>query len=185
MRMFKANPANSISAGMAIALLISNAGSASAQTKSLNVSSSDLAQGSTVAQRNIKAGSNASPQLSWSEGPISTKSYAISCTDPDAPGGTWWHWIIFNIPSSTKHLNENVEKIGTLTDGSVQGSNDFKKIGYDGPSPPPGKLHHYEFKVMALDSTLSLKPGCDKEAFKSALKGHILAEGQLTGTFQK
>ena len=183
--MYKTNLARIISSGMAIGLLISNAATAAEPGKSLNVSSSDLAQGATVARKNIRSGDNISPQLSWSEGPAETKSYALTCTDPDAPGGTWWHWIIFNIPKTAKRLSDNVAKNATLADGSMPGSNDFKKIGYDGPAPPPGKLHHYEFKVMALDTTLALKAGCDKEAFKAAVKGHVLAEGQLTGTFEK
>ncbi len=154
-------------------------------SKSLTVSSPVLRQNVAVEKKYSSDGVDFSPAISWSPGPTGTKSFAIICTDSDAPDGTWWHWIIFNISPKTLQLQENVPKSGNLAQGVCQGMNDFHRIGYNGPDPPPGKLHHYEFKVMALDTTLALKPGCDKNAFKTALNGHVLAEGQLTGTYKR
>jgi Raf kinase inhibitor-like YbhB/YbcL family protein len=151
----------------------------------LSLKSSAISEGAAVPKKYTGDGADVSPPLAWSTGPSGTKCYALSCEDPDAPSGTWWHWIIFNISPETTQLGENLAKTPTLAQGVLQGSNDFHKPGYNGPAPPAGKLHHYQFKVMALDSMLSLKADCNKDAFKKALKGHVLAEGQLTGVYQR
>jgi Raf kinase inhibitor-like YbhB/YbcL family protein len=153
--------------------------------QALNVTSSAITQGATVPKKYTGDGADMSPPLAWSAGPAGTKSYALSCEDPDAPSGTWWHWILFNMSPKTQQLGESVPKAATLAQGVIQGANDFHKPGYNGPAPPAGKLHHYNFKIMALDTVLSLGANCSKEAFKSAIKGHVLAEGQLTGVYQR
>lgn len=160
--------------------------SAFAQTpKELSLRSSAIGPGAVMVKKYTADGDDISPPLAWSAGPATTKSYAISCEDPDAPSGAWWHWIMFNIGPETQQISENVPKSATLSKGVLQGSNDFRKPGYNGPAPPPGKLHHYQFKVMALDTMLSLGPNKGKESFKSAVSGHIVAEGQLTGVYQR
>lgn len=151
----------------------------------LAVTSSVLKEGATIDKKYTGDGADVSPPLAWSKGPAGTKSYAITCEDPDAPMGTWWHWILFNLKPDTQSLGENVPKVPTLAGGVGQSSNDFRKLGYNGPAPPPGKLHHYLFKVKALDTVLSLKPKSGKQEFSEAIKSHVLAEGQLTGVYKR
>jgi Raf kinase inhibitor-like YbhB/YbcL family protein len=151
----------------------------------LAVTSTAIKEGASIDKKYTEDGADFSPPLAWSKGPAGTKCYAISCEDPDAPMGTWWHWIIFNISPSTQVLGENVPKVPALAGGVEQGSNDFRKIGYNGPAPPPGKVHHYLFKVVALDTLLNFKGVIRKEAYADAIKGHVLAEGQLTGVYKR
>ena len=101
------------------------------------------------------------------------------------PMGTWVHWVLYDLPAEAKGLPENIAKTPTLADGAKQGINDFRRVGYGGPMPPPGKPHRYFFKLYALDKMLDLKPGATKKDVEAAMKGHILAEGQLMGTYQR
>lgn len=156
-----------------------------AQAAGIAVKSSDIQEGAVIDKKYTADGADLSPNLSWSGIPDKTKSIAISCTDPDAPKGTWWHWTIFNIKPEVKQLGAAIEKSGSLSNGALQGKNDFGKTGYNGPDPPGGKRHHYNFKVFALDSVPALKAGCSKQEFSRALEGHVLAEGQLTGTYKR
>lgn len=129
------------------------------------------------------AGFNYSPPLFWANVPVGIKSFVLICIDPD--GGNWIHWVLFNIPSTTNHFNENVPKNPILPDNSKQGNNSWNLIGYDGPSPPKGTgIHHYYFTIYALDTTLDLPFGSTKNQVVSAMKGHILRQGQLMGTYQ-
>ena len=105
--------------------------------------------------------------------------------DPDAPMGTWVHWVLWNLPSTTKSLPENApatEKLTTLG-GALQGKNSWPRIGYGGPCPPPGKPHRYYFKLYALDTTLDLKPGATRADVERAMQGHVLQTAQLMGTY--
>ena len=149
----------------------------------LVVNSGFIRDGGAVPKKYTADGDDVSPPLRWDDPPAATKSFAITCEDPDAPGGTWFHWIIYNLPPSTRRVKEAVAKTPTVPDDIRQGTNDFGKLGYNGPSPPKGKPHHYHYKVFALDKMLELKPGCKKGAFYAALKGHILARGQLVATY--
>jgi len=128
-------------------------------------------------------GEDRSPALSWNTVPAGTQSIALIVDDPDAPGKTWVHWVIYNIPANTTVLPLGVPKNKTLDDGSLQGKNDFGRIGYNGPCPPPGKAHRYFFKVYALDTTLSLKSGATKSQLETAMSGHILAQGEMIGKY--
>jgi Raf kinase inhibitor-like YbhB/YbcL family protein len=125
-----------------------------------------------------------SPHLEWSLVPEGTKTFAIICDDPDAPMGTWVHWIIFNIPGNVRAFLENIHPIEVLPEGTKQGKNDFGRIGYGGPCPPSG-IHRYYFKIYALDVELDLKAGIRKTELLSAMDGHILAEGQLMGRYKR
>jgi Raf kinase inhibitor-like YbhB/YbcL family protein len=131
---------------------------------------------------------NISPELHWTGVPEKTKTFAIICDDPDAPGRIWVHWVIYDIPiekevfKKTFQLLENFPKKEISEKGIRQGMNDFGKIGYDGPAPPSG-VHRYYFKLYALDSVLELKPGAGKIQLLAAMKGHVLAETQLMGTY--
>jgi Raf kinase inhibitor-like YbhB/YbcL family protein len=105
--------------------------------------------------------------------------------DPDAPSGVWTHWLIWNVPAGTHQLPEAVPKSETLDTGAAQGRNDFKRIGYGGPCPPPGKPHRYFFKLYALNARLDLKPGASKSELERALTAHILAQAELMGTYHR
>lgn len=144
-----------------------------------------FARGQPIPDKYTGQGEDLSPPLQWSGAPAQTQSLALICDDPDAPVGTFTHWVIYNIPSTTAAFTENVPKIATLTDGTKQGKNSFGNIGYNGPAPPPGKTHHYCFRLYALDTVLNLDPGAEKSAVLDAMKGHVLAEGELMGTYLK
>ena len=133
-------------------------------------------------------GKDASPPLEWGEPPTGTKTFALVCDDPDAPRGTWDHWLIWNIPGNLRALPEGVSKKDSPPEvaGAVQGSNSWPKVGYYGPMPPPGHgTHHYNFTLYALSKTLDLKPGADKKALLAAMKGAVLGKATLTGTYSR
>lgn len=150
---------------------------------SLQISSSAFSGNQTIPGKFTCDGPDVSPQLGWKDAPAGTKSFALIMDDPDAPAGTWVHWVVYNIPAGTKELTEGVAKQEQLTDGGLQGRNDFRKIGYGGPCPPPGKPHRYYFKLYALDTKLELNAGSSKADVESAMKGHVLAEAELIGRF--
>jgi Raf kinase inhibitor-like YbhB/YbcL family protein len=149
----------------------------------LNVQSPDFASGALIPTKFSGDGKDISPSLNWTKPPAQTKSFAVTCTDPDAPRGTWWHWIIFNLAPETLQLKEGQGKGSSLAGGVSQGTNDFGNTGYNGPAPPKGPIHHYHFTVYALDTTLALKPACSKAELTAALNGHVLASGEYIGTF--
>jgi Raf kinase inhibitor-like YbhB/YbcL family protein len=129
-------------------------------------------------------GDDISPPLSWDSVPEETESIAVICDDPDAPMGTWVHWIVYDIPPETRELKENVTPEREMDNGGVQGMNDFKKIGYGGPCPPSG-THRYFFKIYALDSRMRLNPGATKSQLLIAMEGHILEKGELIGKYSR
>lgn len=149
----------------------------------MGLTSSAFREGEMIPQKYGFRDENISPPLAWSGVPEGTQSIAIICDDPDALGGTWVHWVIFSIPAASEGLQEGVSREGMLDDGSAQGVNDFKKIGYDGPAPPYG-VHKYVFKVFALDTALDLQAGATKKELLSRMAGHILGEGKLIGRFK-
>lgn len=124
-----------------------------------------------------------SPPISWGEVPAGTRSIAVICDDPDAPGGDWVHWVLFNLPPDTPKLDEGVPRKDQLPNGAIQGMTDYGRVGYDGPCPPPGRPHRYFFKVYALDTKLDLDPSAEKADVLKAMEGHILAKGELMGKF--
>jgi len=130
-------------------------------------------------------GENISPPIRWSGAPEGTKSFALICDDPDAPMGTFVHWVIFNIPADSTELEEALPGVKKLKSTAIQGKNNFGKIGYLGPCPPKGKPHRYFFKLYALDTKLDLKAGIDKKTLLKTMKGHILAKGELMGYYKR
>jgi Raf kinase inhibitor-like YbhB/YbcL family protein len=130
-------------------------------------------------------GDDLSPHLQWSEIPISTRSFGLIADDPDAPRGTWVHWLLFNLPADAIELAPGVPRNPELPSGARQGVNDFGDIGYNGPCPPRGKPHRYFFRLYALDCALNLAPGVKRPDLDAAMEGHVLAEGTLMGTFQR
>jgi Raf kinase inhibitor-like YbhB/YbcL family protein len=129
-------------------------------------------------------GADVSPELSWTDAPKGTRSLAIIADDPDAPGGVWVHWVLYDLPPDTRKLPEAMARTPQLPNGALQGRNDFGKIGYNGPCPPRGSAHRYFFKLYALDSKTRLRMGSTKSELERAIKGHILAQTQLIGKFQ-
>ena len=128
-------------------------------------------------------GEDVSPPLSWKEEVGGIRSYAVVVDDPDAPGRTFTHWVLFNLPPDSRSLPENIPKQATLDNGAVHGKNDFGKMGYGGPCPPSGKPHRYRFHVYALDKMLDLQPGTSKDSLLKAMEGHILADSEITGMY--
>jgi len=155
------------------------------QPAKLAVTSSAFASGRPIPVKYTCQGDDVSPPLAWDGAPADTKSFALICDDPDAPGGTWVHWVMYNQLSGAPALPENTAKSEVLPNGAAQGRNSFDHIGYGGPCPPGGKAHRYFFKVYALDVVLALKGRPDKEQLLTAMGGHILAQGQLMGTYQR
>jgi len=151
----------------------------------IQLSTSAFTEGSSIPAKYTCDGDDISPPLKWSGVPAGAKSLALICDDPDAPVGIWVHWVLYNIPSTVAELPEGVPTSEVISGGARQGINDFKRIGYGGPCPPRGNPHRYYFKLYALDIELSLKPRATKKDVVSAMQGHILAEGQLMGTYKR
>jgi Raf kinase inhibitor-like YbhB/YbcL family protein len=151
----------------------------------LEIKSSAFQNGAKIPARYTCDSLNLSPSLSWTGAPAETKSFALILEDPDAPSGTFIHWVIFNIPKEKNGLGENVPKKELLADGTAQGKNGAGRTGYTGPCPPPGKPHRYLFELYCLDTKLSLKQPVSKTELETAMKGHILAEAQVFGTYQR
>ena len=151
---------------------------------SIEITSAAFEHGGTIPKQYTCDGEDVSPPLQWGAVPEGTKSTAIISDDPDAPMGTWVHWVIFNIPPEVTELPENVPPDKVLPNRAVQGTNDFPRIGYGGPCPPSG-AHRYFFKIYALDATLDLDSGATKAELESAMDGHILDEGELLGKYSR
>ena len=151
----------------------------------LPLSSTAFKQGDKIPVKYTCDGQDISPPLAWGEPPQKTQAFALIVDDPDAPGGVFTHWVLFNIPGNVRQLGEGVPAQERLQNGALQGKNDFGRIAYGGPCPPRGPAHRYRFAVYALDKPLELKPGASKKQLLDAMKGHILAQGQLTGTYQR
>jgi Raf kinase inhibitor-like YbhB/YbcL family protein len=150
----------------------------------IKLSSAAFKEGQPIPKQYTCDGVDISPPLEWSGVPKNAKTLAIICDDPDAPSGTFVHWVLYNLPADDMGLIENVPTTETIKGGGMQGKNDFRKIGYGGPCPPSG-THRYFFKLYALDGELDLKPGATKNDLLKAMEGHIVAQGQLMGTYSR
>jgi Raf kinase inhibitor-like YbhB/YbcL family protein len=159
--------------------------SAKEKPMSIEITSAAFAEGQPVPAKYTCQGRNLSPPLKWTGAPANTKSFALIADDPDAPVGDWVHWVLFNLTPATTELAEDMPQSQYLPGGARQGMNDFHRLGYGGPCPPPGKPHRYFFKLYALDTILDLKPGASKQDLLGAMEGHLLAQGQLMGTYQR
>jgi Raf kinase inhibitor-like YbhB/YbcL family protein len=149
----------------------------------IELTSSAFREGETIPKKYTEDGEDVSPPLAWSEPPAGTRSFALICDDPDAPVGTWVHWVLFNVTGESRRLDEGVPARDSLPEGAKQGKNSWKNIGYGGPAPPKGKPHRYYFKLYALDTPLDLAAGATKEQLLDAMRNHVLAEGQLMGKY--
>ncbi len=150
----------------------------------ITITSSAFTEGAMIPKKHTCDAEDISPDLKWSGVPSGTQSLTLICDDPDAPVGTWVHWVLFNIPADATALPAGVPADATLKNGAHHGRNDFRKLGYGGPCPPGG-THRYYFKLYALDTVLNLESGSTKAQLLAAIKGHILAEGQLMGKYRR
>lgn len=146
----------------------------------LAITSTGFAQGQPIPAKYTCDGQDISPPLHWSDAPQGTQSFALIMDDPDAPAGTWVHWVLFNLPTDRHDLPEKA----TPPKGSLEGKNSWGRLGYGGPCPPGG-THRYFFKLYALDTTLNLAGGASKEQLLKAMQGHILAQAELMGVYSR
>jgi hypothetical protein len=156
-----------------------------ARIMSFKLSSTAFVPGGMIPKQFSCDGTDLSPALEWSGAPENTRSFSLIADDPDAPVGTWVHWVLYDLPADAKQLAEGVPKDELLSNGAHQGKNDFRRIGYGGPCPPPGPAHRYFFKMYALDAKLNLKAGASKAEVEKAMVGHILAQATLMGRYQR
>jgi Raf kinase inhibitor-like YbhB/YbcL family protein len=150
-----------------------------------SLTSSAFAAGAAIPAQYTCKGADTSPPLEWNGVPANTATFAIIMDDPDAPAGTWVHWVLWNLPANAHSLPEGVPKREQLDDGARQGRNSFRKAGYNGPCPPAGATHRYFFRLYALDAKLDLAAGASRSQLDEAMKGHVLAETEYMGTFHK
>lgn len=150
----------------------------------IKLTSPAFGEGEMIPAEYTADGRDISPPLAWSGVPEGTKSIALINDDPDAPMGTWVHWLVYNLPADATCLEENIPPVETLPNGGKQGTTDFGRIGYGGPAPPSG-THRYFFKIYALDTMLDLPTVATKRQVESAMQGHIVAEGQLVGKYKR
>jgi Raf kinase inhibitor-like YbhB/YbcL family protein len=149
------------------------------------IETSAFQNGAEIPKRYTADGADLSPPLKWKNPPPNTKSFALICDDPDAPHGTWVHWVLYNIPKEVSSLPEGVAKKEQLPDNSEQGINDFMRTGYWGPSPPRGAAHRYFFTLFALDCMLTLGPKATKADLEKAIHGHVLEKTSFFGLYQR
>jgi len=153
-------------------------------SQSFQVRSPAFAEGQPIPELHSCEGRDISPPLVWTEPPAGTRSLALICDDPDAPGGVWVHWVLYNLPSTTRELPQNVAPEPVLALGERQGRNSWGRIGYGGPCPPSG-THRYFFRLFALDVMLETPAGCSRVEIEAAMRGHVIGHAQLMGTYKK
>ena len=155
------------------------------QEVTMKITSSAFNNGAAIPSIYSCKGDDISPPLHWEGEPEGTVSFALICDDPDAPMGTWVHWVYYNIPSSIHDLPQAFETGREPSAGGVQGMTSFRRTGYGGPCPPEGSTHHYHFTLYALDTMLDLDAGATKHELENAIGGHVLGHGRLTGTYRR
>ncbi len=151
----------------------------------MELKSTAFQEGGRIPAKYTCEGQDISPPLTWDGVPEQTQSFALIMDDPDAPVGVFVHWVLFNMPPDSRQLPEAITAQSQLPDGTLQGGNDFGRLGYGSPCPPPGYPHRYFFTLYALGQQLKLKAGASKKQLINAIKGHILAQSQLIGTYQR
>jgi Raf kinase inhibitor-like YbhB/YbcL family protein len=156
-----------------------------AERGGLQLTSPDFRHGEPIPARHTCDAEDRSPALAWSGVPVETRSFALICDDPDAPRGTWLHWLLYNLPAEAIELDAGVPQSPELPSGTRQGINDSGDVGYGGPCPPPGKPHRYFFRLHALDAVPNLPPGVNRADLEAAIAGHVLAVGTLMGTYER
>jgi Raf kinase inhibitor-like YbhB/YbcL family protein len=154
-------------------------------SRTIQLTSPAFVHGDVIPRVHTCDGDDVSPPLTWSGVPVERRSFALICDDPDAPRGTWVHWVLYNLPGESVELSQGVPPTPELPSGGRQGRNDSGDIGYSGPCPPPGKPHRYYFRLYALDIMLTLPHSVSRAELDRAMTDHILAQGTLMGTYQR
>jgi Raf kinase inhibitor-like YbhB/YbcL family protein len=171
-------------ASIVLGVCVLRAAAAAGSSSSLTIASDAFQDGKPIPRKYTCDGADRSPPLHWQGAPEGTISLALIVDDPDAPSGAWTHWILYNMPPATQALGEGVPATAALGDGSRQGTNDFGKIGYGGPCPPPGSTHRYRFKLYALSAPLDLEPGARLDAVLKAIQRQkTIAVVELTTSY--
>jgi hypothetical protein len=152
-------------------------------TEAFTLTSPSFVEGDTIPDRFACTGANLSPELRWSSVPKGTQSFALILDDPDAPGGSWVHWVVYGIPVGVAGLPQGAPREPTLGNNTLHGANSWGTLEYGGPCPPQGSTHRYVFTLYALDISLESEPGASKSGLITSMEGHILGQAQLTGTF--
>lgn len=151
----------------------------------MRIESAAFKDGAEIPRKHTCDGADVSPPLAFSGVPEGARSLALVCDDPDAPAGTWVHWVLFNLPPDCRFLPESVPKTQFILKNAAQGVNDFGRIGWGGPCPPPGKPHRYVFRLLALAEPMGLRPGASKGELLRSVEGRVLAEASLTGLYRR
>jgi Raf kinase inhibitor-like YbhB/YbcL family protein len=149
----------------------------------MKLTSPDFSQGAPIPKTFTADGADLSPTLAWGDAPAGTKAFALVVDDPDAPVGLWVHWVLYDLPAAATGLARDQARTAILGSGARQGRNSWSRLGWNGPSPPPGKAHRYFFKLYALDGPTGLEPGATAQKLEGAIKGKVLGEASLMGTY--
>ena len=157
----------------------------SASMAAMTLTSSALKAGGSLPKQYTCDGANESPPLAWSDVPTGANTYVLIVEDPDAPSGTWVHWVVYDMPLSLKELPAGVPPSDQLAQGGMQGTNDFHKLGYGGPCPPPGKSHRYVFTLYAVTQASKIKPNATKADVLKAIEGHVIGQAELSATYKR
>ena len=155
------------------------------QAWKIELKTTSFTSGGFIPRRFTCEAADVSPALTWTEPPTGTQSFAIIEDDPDAPSGTFVHWLVYDLPATYRHLTEALSRNDQMLGGGRQGTNDFSRTGYNGPCPPPGRPHRYFIRLYALDAKLNLRPAAARRDLEAAMQGHILAQAELLGRFQR
>jgi Raf kinase inhibitor-like YbhB/YbcL family protein len=156
---------------------------APAKEANMECSTPDWPAGGSIPKAFTADGTDLSPALAWTGAPAGTRAFALVVDDPDAPGGTWVHWVVYDLPAGAAGLARNQPRGPVLGDGARQGRNSWGRLGWNGPSPPPGRPHRYFFKLYALSAPLGVEPGATAQQVAGAMQGKVLAEASLMGTY--
>lgn len=149
------------------------------------IASDAFSQNEMIPEKYTCEGQNISPKIKIPDASDKAKTFVLIMEDTDAPGGTFVHWVMYNMPAYKLEIKEGVTKLEKLTDGTMQGKNDYGKIGYDGPCPPPGSTHRYYFKLYGIDEFVQVPPGLTKDQLEAVIKGHIVDQAELIGLYKK
>ena len=158
-------------------------GQAASRGTAMKLTTTDFTAGGAIPRAFTADGADGSPALSFQDVPAGTRAFALIMDDPDAPVGLWVHWVVYDLPGGSTGLAPNQPRSATLPGGARQGRNSWSRVGWNGPDPPPGKVHRYFFKLYALSAPLGLDPGATAPKVEAAMKGRILAEATLMGTY--
>ncbi len=156
-----------------------------AASSEFELKTTSFAPGGFIPKRFTCEAANVSPALAWTDPPLGTQSFAIIEDDPDAPSGTFVHWVVYDLPAAYRKLPEALSRNGQMPGGGRQGTNDFSRTGYSGPCPPPGRPHRYFIRLYALDAMLNLRPAASRKELDAAMQGHILAQAELMALFAR